>query len=238
MHMSSSDAGVRRAAAAGAVAYLVSVAAVVFVEFAIYQKLFYAGQPAETARNILAHEGRFHFGVALELVFCVATVIAAGCYYAVLERFGRATAIVSALTRLFYAGAWFLASMRLADALRMIKGGSYLAAISPEQLQALAQLRLNGRGNDYYIGLPFWAVSATLFAYLWYRSRYIPRPFAIAGIVASAWAIVCAFAYLAAPGFSDVVNLWWFDSPMVLFELGLAVWILFKGLAAASGPHQ
>ena len=33
------------------------------------------------------------------------------------------------------------------------------------------------------------------------------------------------------PGFADVVSLWWFDSPMVLFELALSGWLLFKGLS-------
>jgi hypothetical protein len=26
------------------------------------------------------------------------------------------------------------------------------------------------------------------------------------------------------------VNLWWFDSPMAVFELVLSFWLLFKGL--------
>jgi hypothetical protein len=27
-----------------------------------------------------------------------------------------------------------------------------------------------------------------------------------------------------------VVNLWWFDSPMGIFEMALSFWLLFKGL--------
>lgn len=218
------------AARVGALAYLISVVVVVYVQFGIHQQLFVAGHPAETAQNILAGEGRYHFALACDVIFCVATVISAGAYYAVVARFGLATAMISTLARLFYAAAWFLATIRLADVLRMVKGADYLANVGSDRLQALALLRLNGRGDDYYIGLPFWAVSATLLAYLWFRSGYVPRRFALVGIVASAWAILCAFAYLAAPRFANVVNLWWFDSPMVLFELIVAVWLLIRGL--------
>jgi hypothetical protein len=32
------------------------------------------------------------------------------------------------------------------------------------------------------------------------------------------------------PDFARVVNLWWFDSPMGIFEMALSFWLLFKGL--------
>jgi hypothetical protein len=39
--------------------------------------------------------------------------------------------------------------------------------------------------------------------------------------------------YYIFPGFADVVNLWWFDSPMVVFELALSGWLVFKGLRSS-----
>lgn len=43
------------------------------------------------------------------------------------------------------------------------------------------------------------------------------------------------------PDFSKVVNLWWFDSPMGIFEIATSFWLLLKGLAspeiaAPNGP--
>jgi hypothetical protein len=224
------DSATRKVAAAGAVAYLISFALVVFVQFAIHAPLFVAGH-AETARNILANEGRLHISIALDLLFCLGTVVVAGAYYNLLERFGRTIALVAAMARVIYAAMWILATVRLADVLRTLKGADSLSTIDTERLQALAQMHLSGRMDDYYIGLPFWAVSATLIACLWLQSRYIPRRFALAGIAASGWAVVCAFAYLAGPRFANIVNPWWFDSPLVLFELAVAVWILVKGIA-------
>ena len=36
--------------------------------------------------------------------------------------------------------------------------------------------------------------------------------------------------FIIFPDFAKVVNLWWFDSPMALFEMALSFWLLFKGL--------
>jgi hypothetical protein len=32
------------------------------------------------------------------------------------------------------------------------------------------------------------------------------------------------------PDFPKVVNLWWFDTPIGIFEIALSCWLLFKGI--------
>src|SRR5256886_13680422 len=73
-------------------------------------------------------------------------------------------------------------------------------------------------------------ISATVCAYLWLRSGYIPKTLAAFGLVASAWCVFCAFVFLIFPHFNEVVNDYWFDSPLAIFELVVSFWILFKGL--------
>jgi len=43
--------------------------------------------------------------------------------------------------------------------------------------------------------------------------------------------VFCAFVYLIFPNFNKIVNDWWFDFPMAVFELVLSFWLLFKGLS-------
>jgi len=31
------------------------------------------------------------------------------------------------------------------------------------------------------------------------------------------------------------VNLWWFDTPMALFDIALSFWLLFRGLSPGRG---
>jgi hypothetical protein len=91
-------------------------------------------------------------------------------------------------------------------------------------------VQLSGSFDDYYVGLPFFGLAATVCAYLWLKSKYIPRPLSMFGVIGSAWCVFCAVVYLIFPGFAKPVDPYWFDSPMALFELVVSGWLLFKGL--------
>jgi hypothetical protein len=63
-----------------------------------------------------------------------------------------------------------------------------------------------------------------------FKSNYIPRALAVFGVTSSAWCVACTLIFYVFPDFSKAVNLWWFDSPMAIFELALSGWLLFKGI--------
>jgi hypothetical protein len=46
------------------------MAIVVFANFRIHERLIVAGNAAETARNIVAHERLFRIGIACGLIYC------------------------------------------------------------------------------------------------------------------------------------------------------------------------
>ena len=97
-------------------------------------------------------------------------------------------------------------------------------------MQALARVQIAGSFDDYYVGLPFFGLAATVCAWLWWKSNYIPKGLSLFGIVSSAWCVFCAFVYLIFPNFNKIINDYIFDSPMALFELVVSFWLLFKGL--------
>ncbi len=101
-------------------------------------------------------------------------------------------------------------------------------------MQTLARLHLSASFDEYYVGLPFWGLASAVCSYLWFKSRYIPRALAAFGLVSSAWAIFCAFAFIVFPQFGTIVNSYWFDVPMTVFEMILGFWLLFKGLSSSS----
>jgi hypothetical protein len=107
-----------------------------------------------------------------------------------------------------------------------------LQAFEPDRLQVLARLDIAATFDDYYVGLPFFGLAATVCAWLWLKSNYIPRSLALFGVISSAFCVICAFVYLIFPGFAKPVNPYWFDSPMALFELVVAFWLLLKGIQA------
>jgi hypothetical protein len=129
---------------------------------------------------------------------------------------------------------WLLTTLNLLVALRLVGNAPYLQAFETNHLQALARLQIAANFDDYYVGLPFFGLAATVCGYLWFKSGYIPRILAAFGVIASAWCVICAFIFLIFPHFNRVVNDYWFDSPMAIFELALSFWLLFKGIGTSN----
>lgn len=223
------DESQRKAAKVAGLAYLITVAAVVYVNFGIHDRLI-ADNPAETARNILAHERLFRIGIVGDLLYCAGVVVLLTALYVILKPVSRGLALLAAFWRLVWVLMWLAMTLNLFSALRLIHGGDYLQAIEPDRLQALAMLDLGTRFEYYYVGLLFGAAASTLCGYLWFKSRYIPRSLAAFGIISSAFCVACTLVFYVFPHFDKIVNLWWFDSPMGIFDLGLSLWLLIKGL--------
>jgi hypothetical protein len=142
-------------------------------------------------------------------------------------------ALIAALFRLVFAMLWLLSTLNLLGALRLLGNASYLQIFHPDNLQALARLQIAANFDDYYIGLPFFGMAATVCAYLWFRSGYIPKALAMFGLVSSGWCVICGLTFLVFPSFNKVINDYIFDTPMAAFELAVSVWLLVKGLQPA-----
>ena len=223
------DESQRKAARVAGFAYLLSVAVVISAEFGIRSRLIVAGNAAETARNILAHEQLFRISILCDLLYCVGVVVLLTALYVVLREVGPTLALLAAYCRLIYASSWVLMMVNALTALRLLTGPDYLRVFGAERLQALTRLYLSGL-DVYYVGLLFYGLGSTVCYYLWFRSRYIPRTLAAWGLISSAWCAACTATFIILPDFAKVVNLWWFDSPMAVFEMATSFWLLFKGL--------
>jgi hypothetical protein len=229
MTINTLDESQRTAARVAGLAFPISFVTVVAVTFGIFARLIVNANPAETARNILAHETLFRIGVAGDMVYCVGVVVLLTALYVILKPVSQNLALLAAFGRLVHGLTWLLVAINLFTALRLLSGADYSRAFGPDQLPTLARLYLSGY-DEYYVGLLFWGLGATVGSYLWFRSNYIPRALAAFGVISSAWCAACTFVFYIFPDFAKVVNLWWFDSPMAIFELALSFWLLFKGL--------
>jgi hypothetical protein len=223
------DESQRKAARVAGLAYLITFATVVYVNFGIHDRLIVQNN-AETVRNILAHERLFRIGIVGDLIYCVGVVVLLAALYVVLRPVSRGLALLAAFWRLVWVLMWLAMTLHLFDALRLLSGADYLQAFGAEQLQALARHYLGTRFDYYYVGLLFGALASTVCGYLWFKSRYIPRPLAAFGIVSSAFCVACTLVFYIFPGFDKTVSLWWFDTPMGVFDIALSFWLLFKGL--------
>jgi hypothetical protein len=217
---------------------LFAIVIVVLANYGITFRLIVPGSAADTARNIMAHETLFRINIACNLIYVMNIVLLLGALYVVLQPVSTGLALVAAFCRQVYGLMWGVTALNMLGALRLLGDAAYLPVFGADQLQTLARLCISV--DAYYIGLPFWGLASTLCSFLWFKSGYIPRALAAFGMISSAWCVICAFTFVVFPDFATTVNAYWFDMPMVIFEMVLGLWLLFKGLgpSGTTEPHQ
>jgi len=220
----------RSAARVAGLAYLITFATVVYVNFGINDPLIVENNAEETARNILANEQLFRIGIAGNLIYCTGVIVLLTALYVILKPVNFGLALLATFWRFVWVLMWLGMTLNLFDALRLLSGADYLRVFEVERLQALARLDLASSYDYYYVGLLFGALASTVCGYLWFKSRYIPRSLAVFGMVSSAFCVACTFVFYIFPDFEKIVNLWWFDTPMSIFDIVLSFWLIFKGL--------
>ena len=229
MTSSTIDESQRKAARVAGFTCLFIMAIVVFANFGINGRLIVAGDAATTAQNILAHEQLFRLNIVCFLIYGVGVVVLLTPLYGILKPVNRSLALLAALFRLIYALMWIVIALNLFEGLRLLSGVDYLRVFEADRLQALARLSF-ANFHVYYVGLLFYALASTVCGYLFLKSRYIPRALAAFGIISSAWCVACTLVFIVLPDFAKIVNLWWFDTPMAIFEIATSILLLVKGL--------
>jgi len=232
------DNSQQTAAKIAGVTGLLAVVIVVFGNYVLLGPLIVPRNAAETARNIMAHQTQVRAALVCFLLYSANVVVLLAALYVILRPVDRILALIGALFRLVFAVLWLLATLNLLGSLRLLGTVPYLEVFQREHVQALARLQIAANFDDYYIGLPFFGLAATICAYLWLRSGYIPKALAGFGVISSAWCVLCAFVFLVFPNFNKVVNDYIFDTPMAIFELVVSFWLLFKGLQPARTPTK
>jgi hypothetical protein len=220
----------RTAAKVAGIAGLLAVVLVVFGNYALLGPLIIPRNAVGTAKNILAHQTQFRVALTCFIAYGIGTVTLLSALYVILEPVNRGLALAGALFRLVFVILWLVAPLNSLMALRLLGDTSYLKAFDSTHLQTLARVQLAGSFDDYYVGLPFFGLAATVCAWLWLKSNYIPKGLSLFGLIASGWCVFCAIVYLIFPTFNQIINDYLFDSPMALFELVVSLWLLFKGL--------
>jgi len=218
----------RNAAKIFGLTYLPAFILLAAVNFGLLQPLFSSPDPAQIARNVLGHETLFRAALVGIMLYSVGVLVLSTTLCVMLKSVDRNLALFAAFGRLVYGYIWLLLVLNLFTALRLLSQPEY-AGLPSDQLAILARLYLSGF-DHYYVGLLFWSLASGVGAYLWLKSRFIHGVFAAFGILASAWCAGGTLVLFIFPDFSQIVNLWWFDTPMVLFEIILSFLLLFRGL--------
>lgn len=223
------DQSQRRAASVVGFTYLFALVTANFAEFYVRGHLIVSDDAAQTARNIVAHELLFRLGIASDLITYAADAVLVVGLYVILKPVNPVLALLAVFWRLVETSTLVVATLADLDALRALSEVGYLRVFEADRLQALARSSLGAHGAGYNVGLLFFGLGSTVFAYLWFRSSYIPRALAAWGVFSSLLCVVCPLAFVVFPGFANVAEPGCF-LPIAIFEITIGFWLAIKGL--------
>jgi len=211
--------------------YLAAMALSIFAQMFILDRIVLEGDAAATAHNILASEGLFRLGIAIDVVIFASDVVIAWAFYELLKAVDGSLALLGAFLRVADGAILAVTAFSALITLRLLSGAAYLRGIDVSQLQGLARLFISARGSGFYVGFVFLGLGSTVFAYLLFRSRYVPRLLAGWGIFASAALALGSLAVILSPWFAANASLLYMI-PMFFYEVPLGLWFLIKGVNA------
>lgn len=191
-----------------------------------------AGDPAQTARNIMASERLFRVGTLADVVTTVLVVTLTWALYVLLKPVDRNLALLAAFLRIVENAVAAAAIFMDFLALRLLHDTMYLQGFDAKQVQVLARLLVTAQGWALLVAFVFLGFGTAVFAHLWWRSRFIPRLLAGLGFVGALMLAFGSLAIMVFPALQRVLGLYHM-MPLGLFEVGLGFWLLIKGVRAA-----
>ncbi|MEM0929354.1 MAG: DUF4386 domain-containing protein [Pseudomonadota bacterium] len=218
-------------ASAKAMARLAGLSYLIYIAAGLY-KTFFTGPGvsafADPAAITPAAEALYRQVLLTETVLYLFVVIAAASMFATLRIVSSGLAAVGGALRLTEAvlGAGFILFNYAAFV--AVTGGGLVEAFSEPQRAALNSLFVSVYGSALFFLLIFMGVGATIFFFLFYRSRFIPRWLAAWGMLTYTVMVVLSAAIILHPPFKEHVML--FFMPGSLFELVAGLWLLIAGI--------
>jgi hypothetical protein len=217
--------------------YLIQMAVAVFAEVFVRGRLIVPRDAAQTAANIAASETLFRLSIAGDLLVYTSLIVLIWGLYIILKPINRDGALLGAFFRIAEQAVLATTTLTAFIALRLLSGAEYLQAADPTELQVLARVFLSVYGLGLSIGFVFLGLGSAVFSYVWLKSGYIPRALAWLGIVASLLLSGMSLITMVFPSVYAVLGMSYM-MPMGLYEVGLGLWLLIKGLREPSATRS
>ena len=209
--------------------YLLMMITGVSAEFYFRARLDLAGDALHNAASFAASERLFRIGTITDLITFADDVVLVWALYIVLRPVSRNLALLALCWRLIECAINAVIMLNDFVAMRLMSGADYLEVFNTRQLQALARLFINVQGEGFSIGFVFFGLGSAVFAYLWFKSHYIPRLLAAWGVFSAVVVAVVTLVIMVFPTLGDAVFPFHFV-PVFIFELTMGFWLLIKGI--------
>lgn len=187
-----------------------------------------SGDVVEVAGRVLASEHLYRAALSSTALGAITLVVLAHSLYVLLEPVNRRLAQLALWARLgeaFIVGAVLVLGFTTLGVYAEVGSGG---AFGNEQLHVLRSLAGSGYDSGFLIWMLFFSLGSTLFFYLFYTSRTIPRPLAALGIFGSVLQVPMSLVGLIFPAQMTTLQYLW--APIFLAEVGTGLWLLIAGV--------
>jgi hypothetical protein len=193
----------------------------------VLESLVVPADARATADGILGSRWLFGSSLVAWLAIVVLDVAISVTLYLLLRPVSRTLSLLAAAFRLVYSAVLATVLLNLFDAFLLLTGTQGAAGLGERQRQALASIDTFDAG--FLLALVLFGVHLLILGFLFHRSRYLPRAFGFLLVAAGVGYIVDSLAGLFNVELGTLVTVVLL-APAVLGEIGLAVWLLLRGV--------
>jgi uncharacterized protein DUF4386 len=222
----------QRYARIGGMLYLIIIAAGLFAEVFVRNRLVVPADGAATASNITAHQLMFRLGIVADLTTYVCAVGLTTILYVLLKPVSGSAALLMLTSNLVQDAVGGLNALNTYRPLQLLGGADYLRVFSPQQLEAMALSSLNAHSVGFAVALMFFGLSCVALGYLIFISGLLPKGLGLLMALAGSCYLINSVARILSPQLASMLF------PAILFpafvgELSVATWLTVKGVDMA-----
>jgi hypothetical protein len=199
----------------------------------VREQLIVRGDAGRTAQNIIGSERLFRLSIAGDLITYILVIGLIWALYILLRPVNKNLALLGVLFRLAENAILCVATVNSLVVLRLLSGADYLTTFPANQLHSLATLALSIQGLAMNVGFILLGLGSAVFAYLLFKSRYVPKTLAIFGIFSSLVLALVTLGIMVFPALAELGLTYML--PMGIYEVGLGFWLLLKGISKSNG---
>jgi hypothetical protein len=187
-----------------------------------------SGDFAQKAQRVLASEELYRTALVSMAIGWVLIVFLAFALYVTLKPVNKRLAQLALFSELGQAAVGAVTVMLSFGTLWLYTAAPATGSFQNNQLQTLVSVTQNSAGSGFQISMMFLSVGSTLFFYLFYKSRYIPRLLAGFSVFASVLLFMVSTAVLIFPAYTRTILIGW--APMGVAEIVTAFWLMIRGI--------
>jgi len=213
----------------GGIIYLITIAAGLFADIFVEEKLVVYSDAAATATNILGHESLFRFGIAADLTTYLCAIAETMILYVLLRPVDKNLSLLAVFFNLVQDAIGCINDLDQMKVIQLLKGGNYLRAFSSDQLHGMALALLKSHAAGFAIALLFFAFYLLIVGDLIFKAGYFPRILGVLVTIAGISYLINSVAVILSPPLEQIL----FPTiliPAFIGELSLALWLTFKGV--------